>query len=62
VADRQPGLVVRLDSVRNALWQSQFLGRNEPRERVIARVIADTREGFHAYRPPAPRRHDGPRA
>ena len=53
MADRQTGLVVRLDSVRNALWQSAFLGRNEPKERVIARVIADTRDGFHRYTPPA---------
>lgn len=61
MADRQSGLVVRLDSVRNALWQSAFLGRNEPRERVIARVIADTREGFHAYRPTTAHAADGAR-
>lgn len=61
MADRQTGLVVRLDSVRNALWQSEFLGRNEPRERIVARVIADTREGFHAYRPPAVPAHPGAR-
>lgn len=53
MADPQTGLVVRLDSVRNALWQNTFIGRDEPRQHVIDRVIADTRDGFHRYAPPA---------
>lgn len=51
MAEQTTGLVVRLDSVRHALWQNAFTGRDEPRERVIARVIADTRDGFHRYSP-----------
>ncbi|WP_101926981.1 MULTISPECIES: hypothetical protein [Luteimonas] len=62
MAEQQTGLVIRLDSVRLALWANQHQGRDEPRERVIARVIADTRDGFHQYPPPTPRHATGAHA
>lgn len=45
-------LVVRLGAVRNYLEQSRRLGRDEPRQDVINRALADIREGFHPLVPP----------
>jgi hypothetical protein len=43
-------LVIDLRPVRNAVEQAQRMGRDEPRQSIVARVVADIRDGHHPYR------------
>ena len=43
-------LVIDLRPVRNAVEQSQKMGMPETRQAVVARVVADIRDGHHPYR------------
>lgn len=49
------GLVVSLSPIRNAIAQAQRLGRDEPQQSIVARIVGDIREGHHPYREAADR-------
>ena len=61
MAKQKNPVVVDLAHARHALWLAEQFGRNASRQQILARFLAETREGFHRHQP-RPRLEPGARA